>query len=176
MKLDTHYQHVDPEALPRWAFIENGVGCAAHRDPNCLCDVNITTPVDETAASIVFAQLAAQAVGGLKESTFPEFASILLGCWYTEKAMPKEDERQRSLLGNGHKRTGTPWSRLDDTVRDRMRAAYRCKMPWREAKLFLPETLDRDEMRSLMLYYNQQLHPRPSANKARANRQKATAQ
>lgn len=167
---DPGYRVPRPDELPRYTFRQTQVGCADHGDPNCLCDVNIVTPTAVNCETITYGRLAEQIVGGLNSETFHEFASIVLGC--TELAPNIGAVPDTTVLGNGHRRKGTPWSMLDDTVRGKMLAAAADKVPWKVAKLFLPETVADDDRRYIMKYYNQKLHPRhPAARRKKAETQ-----
>jgi hypothetical protein len=152
----------DDTLLPRYVFTETGVGCEQHSDPTCLCDVELDAVgvTDVVATDITFGALALQVIGtDLNEKNFVEFASLVLGMADAEAVLvdPTEAEMlaQGITPGNKHKGQGSPWSELDDTVRDKMRAAWSNSMPWSQAKLFLPETLNAEERRYIMKYYNQ---------------------
>lgn len=180
MKHETRiYTGVQADLLPRYQFTETGVGCSGHADPNCLCDVVVTCPVDVDATEIRFGDLASQVCDGLSPGTFYEFAELLLGMHEAHASLPPDlgladtvtASDPRSVLGNGHKRKGTAWSALPDEVRDQIRACWTKKTPWREASKFLPETVVGDDYKSIAKYYNERLYAKPKTTTTRKDNQ-----
>lgn len=156
------YRIPDPDLLPRYRFHQTAVGCKVHRNPYCLCDVelpNVPTPV--SSETLVFGTLALQVTGPLTEHNIVQFAELYLGMWETERILK---DAPVTSGGNNHTGNTTPWTELDDTVRCKMQAAYRERVPWSQAKLFLPETTSPAAMRYLSKYYNQRLYSKTTAH------------
>jgi hypothetical protein len=160
----TIYVVPDPTLVPKYVFTETGVGCANHGDPNCLCDVHVGTPTAVTAGDINFARLAKQITGinKITVNNLEEFASTLLGM-SDEHARIVNMSEQDMLAANvqpGNKHTGnpTPYSMLPNTVRDKLRECWATKVPWKLARMFLPEMLPAENIKAIGKYYNQRLY------------------
>lgn len=157
------YRIPDPDLLPRYRFHQTAVGCKEHRNPYCFCDVKLPAePTPVSNETLVFGGLALQVTGPLTERNFVQFAELYLGMWETERIL--KDVPPVTAGGNNHTGNTTPWTELDDTVRCKMQAAYRERMPWSQAKLFLPETTSPAAMRYLSKYYNQRLYSKTTAH------------
>lgn len=161
------FRAVDDERIPRYVFVETGVGCHAHSDPDCLCDVVVGTPAPVAATDISFGRLAEQVMGtSVNAKNITEFASLVFGMCDAHAELPVQTEQEmiQSGFAPGNKHTGklTPWAMLPDTVRCKMQEAYRTKTPWSVAKLFLPE-MSKADMLSISKYYNQRLYAKTTA-------------
>lgn len=151
---------IDVALLPRYEFIETGVGCAEHGDPGCLCDVKITTPVEVNCKTLQFATTSLSAVDAdcVSERNVYEFAQYLFGACEEHAVLVATGKvSAKRIVGNGHTGKATAWSLLDKTVSDRMREAFKAHVPWKEAKTFLPPDLSIEDVRSIRTYYNQRL-------------------
>lgn len=81
-------------SVPKYEFVETGVGCADHRDPDCLCDVHIrqTTPIVVNIHHM-FHSTALDAVDadGVSNRNFGEFMQVVLGLWEMFMAANADD-------------------------------------------------------------------------------------
>lgn len=161
----THYQGVDPTRLPRYRFTQTGVGCKAHDDPACLCDVVITAPVADDAFTVSFSGLAKQAMGATRvsEGNFYEWASLVLGMHDAERNLPPDESATKPTA---HKGTVTAWSLLPADVRERMVDGYYNKVAWSEAATWLPP-MSKQDRTSIYKYYNQRLYAKNTQQRKR---------
>lgn len=161
----TWYQGINPDLLPRYTFTETGVGCEAHSDPNCLCDVNIDNPMAAEAVTILFSDIAKQALGAatVSSANIYDWAELVLGLHdkYRELGITEPD---RSIQIGVHKGNTTPWSCLPDDVRRRMVDGYYAKVPWSIAATWLPP-MSKEDRKAIYKYYNQRLYAKNTQRK-----------
>lgn len=160
------YVGVDVSRLPAYEFQETGVGCAAHNDPACLCDVIINEPVEVECTSIQFQSIALQAVDAktVSERNIYDFARYLLGGYerlkYLDSPAGKMREYRKAKKENKREaspKAVTPWMMLPKTVRDTMKQSFKAHVPWSVAKANLPDDLDSVSLKYIRTYYNQRL-------------------
>lgn len=162
-KGENAYTVPDSDLLPRYKFTPTGVGCETHKDPICLCDIQMPAqPSNVLATGLTFGALTTQIMGPPTKGNIAAWASLLLGMADAEKQLTTPN----TAGGNGHTGNGTPWTDLPDTVRAKMAASYRERTPWSVAKVFLPETLSAADMKYLAKYYNQRLYSKTTAKPA----------
>lgn len=125
--------------LPRYTFRESGVGCGQHpTNPDCLCDVVITQPVEfQTDTVLLFAQSALNEIDAetVTNYNFHEFASVLLGLYETMVDTGSDDaETVDTVTARFGRVSASPlWDSLDDRTVRALRAHYRAGSPWEVA-------------------------------------------
>lgn len=161
------WRNVDVAKLPRHKFVQTGVGCKAHDDPTCLCDVKIPeTPIPVTlSGELRYGTVAAKLleIDEITPDVFHEFISVMLGMADHAAKLAANTGRNYVPNGKGNNHTGelTPWSSLDDETQSTMRECWKLKVKWSEAKQFLPETLTATDLKYIATYYNQRLYAKP---------------
>ena len=141
----------DLSKLPRHHFKPptRHVGCGQGHDPDCLCDVKMTTKVGDKESPI-FGELAEHAVGGVvSEETVHEWASVLIGCH--ERHLKLEKERLQMEAGLN------AWARLPEFNRRQLVKCYRTRVAWREAPVWVPSTFSREDFKAIAKTYNVRL-------------------
>lgn len=148
--------------LPRYRFVESGVGCEAHSNPTCLCDVHVTDPVVvQSDVPLMFEQAILDELGehGANERNVHEIASVLLGLYETyvdsgadisgdaENAEHAVTPRISNLLNN------SLFDQLDERTVRALRAHYRAGSPWEIAVLELGDGWSADNLRTMRQAY-----------------------
>jgi len=121
---------------PRYRFSAplTAAGCAEHGDPECLCDVNIGTPVPiMTGATHPWLEAALDVLDDyqVNERNLVDVFETAMGLWTLNDLMfgPGRDE---------HRPAGPPvWRNLPEDVRLALRNHYRVGSPWEYAMLEL---------------------------------------
>lgn len=133
--------------LPRYTFRTSSKGgCTVCGDPDCLCDVQIGTPVPiRTDIEHRYWQHALDELDDYEvtDRNFVEASSIVLGMYELERALG--DVRQQGNRGPKE------WLALPEQVQWNLKYHYRAGTPWRWAQLEL-EGVDCD-MEAVSKYY-----------------------
>lgn len=111
--------------IPSYRFIPLGIGCAAHGQTDCLCDVIVSseTPITHSLTELVYGGIATKVNGPPTQHNIVRWASTLFGCVEMAATLV---ERQ-DMDGNVFERPAfqmdndTGWSKLGQEIRDDLR-------------------------------------------------------
>lgn len=122
--------------IPRYVFNagKQHVGCGKHKNPDCLCDVQLptnNTPIDRTIPHPFF-DLALNELGDdmVTERNIVELCSVALGAHETFRF--RQDSSHQPLRGGP-----AEWQALPEEQALALRDHYRVGTPWRIARLEL---------------------------------------
>ncbi len=135
------------KVLPRYRTWESGVGCAAHEDPTCLCDVVIGEPAPIIRTEHKFHNIA---LNELNDDTVSsrncyQFFSVVLGLFELEQA----------LHGMDVPVTRASWQALPGAVRTALHHHARADSHWDIASMEL-DGLDISDTQLAKLKYDYQ--------------------
>jgi hypothetical protein len=117
------------KVLPRYRTWETGVGCAAHGDPTCLCDVVIGEPAPIIKTEHKFHNIALNELGDdvVSERNLHEFFTIVLGLFELESHLAGAD------------RAITRWGQLPRPVATALHHHAKADSPWTIAMIELED-------------------------------------
>ena len=115
--------------LPRHQFRETGVGCAAHHDPECLCDVVVTSPAPYYVGEHKYHKMALHELNDdtVSDRNLAEFLEIVMGL----------REVELSLAAVNVSVTRESWTRLPPGVSAALHNHARADSPWHIAAMEL---------------------------------------
>lgn len=150
------------QSLPRYEFIETGVGCAEHSDPTCLCDVVVGTPVPIAPSTVpfMFEDTVLEGLGeyGANARNIYEIASALLGLHETfvdsGADADNEDTMGMAVTARISGTFANPlFADLDERTVRALRAHYRVGSTWDVARYELPDGLSGQTLAALRTEY-----------------------
>lgn len=148
--------------LPRYTFRSTKEFCP-HGDPDCLCDVHVTSPTPiRFDIPHMFHELALQELDdyGVNNRNVVEFFSIVLGCHEIYRREVREESEHNPVWTNvpleGRAGIGPKvWQDLSDEQRMTLRRHAYAGSPWSYAELELQDyDLSGDDYKVLRKYYN----------------------
>lgn len=103
--------------IPSYTFNQTGVGCAAHGNPTCLCDVIVSQETKIARVPIMFASIATSENGAPHRGNIVGWASTLLACFELERRLVDRQDEQGVFTRLPFQYGNLGWFKLGPEVR-----------------------------------------------------------
>ena len=148
-----------PYTLPKYRFndIFKGVGCAAHGDPTCLCDVIVSTETPIGPYPLAFSSIANTVHGMPNRRNFHSWASTLLGCFEAERRLVEREDVDGEYLRMPYQvgQVITGWYKLGPELReDFVWHAYHTATKFNDLAFLVPSGMSEAEVAHVRKMYN----------------------